>query len=130
MKKKKDCEMTFEMALSAEEAACAIDALRNYRDRLWGLNPSDDGPLRGVIGASVRLSEDIASSRRADGGSTARTGLGGLALLAEAASLLSDTLCGMKMSADSPLGKVDAAASRLLTRLVAEIRSAGKGAGQ
>lgn len=122
-------EKTYEIALSAEEAACAIDALGCYNERLWGLYPSKGGPLRGAIDASARLLKDIASSRRADGGSTVRAGLGGLTLLAEAASLLSESLGGMKLSADSPLGKADAAASRLLTRLVAEMRTAGKGAG-
>lgn len=115
-----------EMPLSAEEASCAIDALRCYRDRLWGVSYDDGGPLRRALDAARALHEGIVASRRGDGGSTARAGLAGLTLLAEAVSLHSETLGGMKLSADSPLGEAEAAASRLLTRLAAEIR-AGKG---
>lgn len=133
MTKKTEKEMTGraggtarEIPLSAEEASCAVNALRCYRDRLLDLSYDDGGPLRRALDAARDLHEGIAASRRGDGGSTARAGLAGLTLLAEAVSLHAETLGGMKLSAGSPLGEAEAAASRLLTRLAAEIR-AGKG---
>lgn len=117
-------EKTVELSLSAEEAACALDALWHYKDRLWSLRPAPGGPLRGVADGAQALYDALYASWRPGGGpASARVGLSGLTLLAEAAALLSDTLGGMKMSSSGPLGSADAAASRLCTRLVGEMRA-------